>query len=289
MKQTNSFFIYYCDLSGNGRSLIKPADATPLKLTHPGGRIIKKQVVSNAATHGKKFPASGNNSNLVINFSDDDSGSETDSKGRTQTSKIQPKGTTSGNRNPSTLLQTKLKGPRQIDNRAITKKALSTSTFSHAATSKVSNLSFAKEMKSNKNIHTFQRKVSKDTQRPEQIVEPGSNKLQDLRQQIALRESELKLKATQPKKDAVNPKISPARRLSIVSDDGKQLEPNEPAKKRLRISGNDTSQPVIDYRVPASAAAPMKAPDIGKSLLPGETNGKQIICYWVFSLEIYLG
>ncbi|VVB02719.1 unnamed protein product [Arabis nemorensis] len=257
--------------AGNSRSLIKPAGATPSKLTHPGGRIIeKKQAVSVTAIHGKKFPVrSNNNNNLVINFSDDDTGSESDTKGRTQTSEIQAKGTMSGNRNPSTLIQTKLKGPRQIDNRAITKKASSTSTFSQAATSKVSNLSFANAMKSNKNSHTFQRKVSKDTPRPEQKVEPNRNKLQDLKQQIALRESELKLKAAQPKKDAVNPKISPTRRLSVVSDDGKEVELYEPAKKRLRTSGIGTSQPVIDYREPASAAAPMKVPSIGKSLLPG--------------------
>ncbi|XP_023639397.1 uncharacterized protein LOC17889715 isoform X2 [Capsella rubella] len=246
--------------AGNGGYMIKPSgDATPSKLTHPGGRIFeKKQAI--AAIHGKKFPARANDSNLVINFSNDDSGSESDGKGRTQTSKIQPKGTMSGNGKPSTFSQAKLKGPRQT---------LSTSTFSHAATSKFSNLSSAKEMKSVKNIHTFVRTVNKDTRRPEQIVDPNSNKLQDLKQQIALRESELKLKAVQPKKDVVNPKSSPARRVNIIADDTKQLEPNEPAKKRLKISGIDPSQPVIECRVPASAAAPMNAPDIRKSLLPG--------------------
>uniref|UniRef100_A0A1J3IIB0 Putative zinc-finger domain-containing protein n=1 Tax=Noccaea caerulescens TaxID=107243 RepID=A0A1J3IIB0_NOCCA len=253
--------------AGNAGYLTKPVNATPLKLTHPGGRIIeKKQAASIAASHGKKYPVRGNDRNLVINFSaDDDSGSESDSKGRTQISKIQPKGIMSANRNPSTLSQTKLKGTAQIDNRAIPKKASSTSTFNHhAATSKVSNLSFSKEMKSNKNSHTFQRKVIKDTRDPEQIVEPNGNKLLDLRQQIALRESELKLKAAQPKKDdAISTKISPARRSCMVSDDGKQLESNEPAKKRLKISGIDTSQPVIESRVPAaSTVTPMKAPGI---------------------------
>lgn len=272
MKHTPCFF-FHCDLSGNGGSLIKPSDATPSKLTHPGGRIFeKKQAI--AATHGKTFSARGNNSNLVINFSNDNSGSESDGKGPTQTSKIQPKGTMSWNRNPSTFSQTKLKGPRQIDNRAIKKKAFSTSTFSHAATSKVSNLSFAKEMESNKNIDTSERTVSKDTRRPEQIVEPNSNKLQDLKRQIALRESELKLKAAEPKKDAVNSKSSPARRVGIISDDTRQLEPSEPAKKRLKVSGIGTSHPVIDYRVPAFAAAPMNAPEIRKSKLPGESKGK---------------
>ncbi|KFK36849.1 hypothetical protein AALP_AA4G179700 [Arabis alpina] len=261
--------------AGISGSLIKPAGATPAKMTHPGSRIIeKKQAVSVTASHGKKFPVRGNNNNnnnnnLVINFSDDDSGTESDSKRRTQTSKIQPKGTMSGNRNPSTSVQPILKGPRQIDNRAITKKASSTSTFGHAATSKVSNLSFANEMKSSKNNYTFQRKVSKDTQHPEQTAEPNRNKLQNLKQQIALRENELKLKAAQPKKDAVNPKISSTRRLSMVSVDGKQVEPNEPARKRLKISGTDTSQPVIDYREPGSAATPMKAPSISNCLLPG--------------------
>ncbi|CAH2058713.1 unnamed protein product [Thlaspi arvense] len=255
---------------GNGGSLAKPADATPLKRTYPGGRIIEtKQAVSNAAIHGKKFPVRGSNSNLVINFSADDSGSESDSKGPTQTSKIQPKGAMTGNRNPSTLLQTKLQGPRQVGNTAVTKKASFTSTFTHAAASKVSNISLAKEMKSKKNIYTYERKVSKDAPRPEQIVGTNSNKVHDLRQQIARRESELKLKAAQPKKDAVNPKISPTKRLSMVSDDGKQLESNEPAKKRVRISGNDPSQPGIDYRVPASTGASTKAPGISNNLLPG--------------------
>ncbi|KAF8046820.1 hypothetical protein N665_3392s0003 [Sinapis alba] len=252
--------------AGNAGSLIKPVVATtPLKLTHPGGRIVKKPAVSAAPLQGKKLSLRGNDNNLVIDFSDDDSGSESDSKGRKQTSKVQPKGTVPGNRNPST----KLKGPFQIDNRAVTKKAPSTSTFSHAATSKVSSLALPKGIR--KNSHTYERKVSKDTQRPEQIVDPNSNKLQELelRQQIAQRELEQKLKALQTKTDAVNPKTSQTRSLINVSGNGKQLEPNEPAKKRLKVSGNDTSQPVIDNREPASTAAPMKAPGIGKSLLSG--------------------
>ncbi|CAH8376278.1 unnamed protein product [Eruca vesicaria subsp. sativa] len=254
--------------SGNSVSLIKPAVATtPLKLTHPGGRVVKKQAVSTAPLHGKKLPLRGSDNNLVIDFADDDSGSESDSKGRKQAPKIQPKGTVAGNRNPCTVLQTKLKGPFQIDNRAVTKKASSISTFIHAATSKVSNLALPKVIK--KNSHTYERKVGKDTQRPEQIVESNSNKLQDLRQQIAQRELERKLKALQTKKDDVNTKISQTRSLVMVSDNGKQLEPNEPAKKRLKVSGNDTSQPVIDNRVPASTTAPVKAPAIGKSLLSG--------------------
>ncbi|KAL0740166.1 hypothetical protein Bca4012_081679 [Brassica carinata] len=256
--------------AGKAGSLIKPAVATTSsKATHTAGRIVKKPAVSAAPVHGKKLPLRGDDNNLVIDFSDEDSGSESDSKGRKETPKIQPKGTVTGNRNPSTLVQTKLKGPRQIDNRVVTKKAPSTSTFSHAATSKVSNLALPKGIK--KNSHTYERKVSKDTQRPEQIVDPNSNKLQELelRQKIAQRELDQKLKALQTKKDAVNPKVSQTRSLIMVSGNGKQLEPNEPVKKRLKVNGNDTSQPVIDNRVPASTAAPMKAPAIGKSLLSG--------------------
>ncbi|KAF3555043.1 hypothetical protein F2Q69_00017660 [Brassica cretica] len=254
---------------GKAESLI----TTPSKATHPVGRIVKKPAVSTTPTHGKKLPLRGNDNNLVIDFSDDDSGSESESKGRKQTPKIQPKGTMPGNRNPSTLLQTKLKGPFQIDNRAVTKKAPSASTFGHAATSKAPNLVLPKVIK--KNSHTYERKVSKDTPRPEQSVDPNSSKLQDLRQQIAQREQweiERKLKAVQTKKDNVNPKISQTRSLVMVSGNGKQLEPNEPAKKRLKVGGNDTSQPVIDNRVPASTAAPMKVPGIGKSLLSGNAN-----------------
>ena len=271
IKQTNSFFFLFsivCDLSGKAESLI----TTPSKATHPVGRIVKKPAVSTTPIHGKKLPLRGNDNNLVIDFSDDDSGSESESKGRKQTPKIQPKGTVPGNRNPSSVLQTKLKGPFQIDNRGFTKKAPSASTFGHAATSKAPNLVLPKVIK--KNSHTYERKVSKDTPRPEQTVDPNSSKLQDLRQQIAQREQweiERKLKAVQTKKDDVNPKISQTRSLVMVSGNGKQLEPNEPAKKRLKVGGNDTSQPVIDNRVPASTAAPMKAPGIGKSLLSGET------------------
>lgn len=253
---------------------------TPSKATHPVGRIVKKPAVSTTPIHGKKLPLRGNDNNLVIDFSDDDSCSESDSKGRKQTPKIQTKGTVPGNRNPSTLLQTKLKGPFQIDNRGFTKKAPSASTFGHAATSKAPNLALPKVIK--KNSHTYERKVSKDPPRPEQIVDPNSSKLQELelRQRIAQREQweiERKLKAVQTKKDDVIPKISQTRSLVMVSGNGKQLEPNEPAKKRFKVSGDDTSQPVIGSRVPASTATPMKAPGIGKSLLSGETNGKYLL------------
>ncbi|KAG2309350.1 hypothetical protein Bca52824_029098 [Brassica carinata] len=232
--------------AGKAGSLIKPAVATTSsKATHTAGRIVKKPAVSAAPVHGKKLPLRGDDNNLVIDFSDEDSGSESDSKGRKETPKIQPKGTVTGNRNPSTL--------------SSDEEGTSTSTFSHAATSKVSNLALPKGIK--KNSHTYERKVSKDTQRPEQIVDPNSNKLQELelRQKIAQRELDQKLKALQTKKDAVNPKVSQTRSLIMVSGNGKQLEPNEPVKKRLKVNGNDTSQPVIDNRVPASTAAPMKA------------------------------
>ncbi|CAF2296906.1 unnamed protein product [Brassica napus] len=234
--------------------------------------LLKKPAVSAAPLQGKKLPLRGNDNNLVIDFSDDDNGSESETKGRKQVSKIQPKGTMSWTRIPSTLLQTKLKGPFRIDNRAVAKKAPSASTFGHAATSKAPNLALPKVIR--RNSHTYERKVSKDTPRPEQIVDPNSSKLQELelRQRIAQREQweiERKLKAVQTKKDDVKPKISQTRSLVMVSGNGKQIEPNEPAKKRLKVSGNDTSQPVIDSRVPASTAAPMKAPAIGKSLLSG--------------------
>ena len=242
--------------------------------------MLKKPAVSAAPLQGKKLPLRGNDNNLVIDFSDDDNGSESETKGRKQVSKIQPKGTMSWNRIPFTLLQTKLKGPFQIDNRAVAKKAPSASTFGHAAASKAPNLALPKVIR--RNSHTYERKVSKDTPRPEQIVDPNSSKLQELelRQRIAQREQweiERKLKAVQTKKDDVIPKISQTRSLVMVSGNGKQLEPNEPAKKRFKVSGNDTSQPVIDSRVPASTAAPMKAPAIGKSLLSGETNGKYLL------------
>ncbi|XP_010534671.1 PREDICTED: uncharacterized protein LOC104810174 [Tarenaya hassleriana] len=231
----------------------------------------------------KKSVSARDNENLVISFSDDDSGSEFDIKERAIAAKVQPKVvgmSGSGNRPMPSLA--KSKGPNQIDrciNKALVHNVSSCHTFSHAANSKAANPPMAKPLESSKYVSASGKKLSKKEHLSVQVVGLNSYKLQDLRQQIARRESELKLKAAQPNKDAVNQNIDSARRLTVVSADVKQLEPKEPAKKRLKVTGTDSTQPVLNDRVPVSAAIPLEEPCVKTSRLPGSganTSCKQI-------------
>lgn len=66
-----------------------------------------------------------------------------------------------------------------------------------------------------------------------------NNQLQDLRQQIALRESELKLKASQQNNDV-------ARNYQPTSAHVAQLELKEPETKRIKVGGSFTNPPTSD-------------------------------------------
>lgn len=91
----------------------------------------------------------------------------------------------------------------------------------------------------------------------DQGVVSNSSKLQDLRQQIALRENELKLKAAQQYKEivsasTVNLENGAGRKWSPTSADAGSIDPKEPDKKRLKVSAsNFTQNPGAQQEIPS--------------------------------------
>jgi hypothetical protein len=106
-------------------------------------------------------------------------------------------------------------------------------------------------------------------------VDLNSTKVRDLRQQIALRERELKLKAASQKKESpsvsgkdyksTNISIAAARKSNAAFYEVGQLAPKEPDRKRLKVGGSYSKQLNSDgqqkmlattYNLPSKEQAP---------------------------------
>lgn len=109
----------------------------------------------------------------------------------------------------------------------------------------------------------------------------NNSKLQDLRQQIALRESELKLRSVQRSKEVASCRDDNAMTMSLRSDatrkcnainkESVQLEPKEPDKKRAKASGTYMGQPnsVDPEEIFRKSTLPSKEPMIENNSLQG--------------------
>ncbi|GAV76080.1 zf-C3H1 domain-containing protein [Cephalotus follicularis] len=205
----------------------------------------------------------GANNNLVISFSDDDSGSELEND--KQKKAINSKSNTigvDGNRRPRTSFLAKSNNLRQTAtnvNKVMPKKSSLNPTFISSMT-KVNGGVNSRGLGPSPMEQGFRARniysLNKNLASQERGCDPGvgfkNTKLQDLRQQIALRESELKLKAAQQNKEsfpsrgdinAMNLGNDAAIKCKLTSADVGQLEPKEPDKKRLKASGSCSAQP----------------------------------------------
>lgn len=215
------------------------------------------------------LPSSGKNDNLVISFSDDDSGSDTEDHRHKKAFENKSNATrVDGNRRPPASSAVKVKNLQQTArnvSKAIPKKLSPsrtlTTTQNHGGAnswvsrpSSVDERSRVRNFSINKNIGSLER--------GDQGVGLRNSKLQDLRQQIALRESELKLKAAQQNKDLVVD--------SFENDHVGRLDKKEPDKKRLKVSGSYSHRLTTDGRqdIPATKSmVPAKEPRLEKSSL----------------------
>ena len=103
-----------------------------------------------------------------------------------------------------------------------------------------------------RNINTINKNFSGREHGGKQNVHVNTSKLQDLRQQIAIRETELKLKSAQQSKETVSGSCSDqnimnfnnvqARKYRGTSADFVQSNPKEPDKKRLKVSESHSSE-----------------------------------------------
>ncbi|KAE7996818.1 hypothetical protein FH972_001507 [Carpinus fangiana] len=228
----------------------------------PHKNFNKKQVPLKSATRGWRPPLGPNNDNLVIRFSDDDSGS--DSEEQRLVNALETKGNTTvvdGNRRvpvPSLAKSNKLRQTARNENKVMPKK-LSLSRMSTTPTTTIQGVnsrgagpSLIDQGSRGRHFTTLNKHLGSRERGSDQNVGLNNTKLQDLRQQIALRESELKHKSAQQNKEsssvscrdynAMNQNNDAARKLNAAAD-SVQLEPKEPDKKRLKVSGSLSAQP----------------------------------------------
>ena len=267
------FFFFPCiDIYFTGKSVSANNPATSIDIqartsvqprNHKG--FEKNRVPFKSGSSGWFVPP-GSNNNLVISFSDNDSGSDSEECRQENGSALQTKGdavTVDGNKRPTAPSVRKsemLERTIGTETKAVPKKVpLSRKVIQWTKTkgfnsrnagpllieqgSRVGNFGAL-----NKNLAKREREVS-------QGVFLNNSKLQDLRQQIAIRESELKLKSAQQNKEIVsqqsketvsgsckdnnlmNLNNGTTRKSRSTSTDIQQSEPKDPNGKRLKVSG----------------------------------------------------
>ncbi|OMO96934.1 siRNA-mediated silencing protein NRDE-2 [Corchorus olitorius] len=198
---------------------------------------------------------SGGSNNLVIRFSDDDSGS--DSEGCTQQKTIEHKssssrdGTQSQRPLPSSAPKLLGQTPRNIT-RVPPKKPLSRTFISSmtkingGANSRVAGPSSIHQESRVRYFNPRNKGLANQDLVHKQGVGLNNSKLQDLRQQIAQRESELKLRVARLSKETVS-----ASTMNLDNGAGRKLiptpeyagltDPKEPDKKRFKVTESNSA------------------------------------------------
>ncbi|KAM7270403.1 hypothetical protein ACFE04_029617 [Oxalis oulophora] len=216
------------------------------------------QLPMKPATLGRFVPPTSDN-NLVIRFSDDDSGSDIDDNREKKALNSKPRVTSMDNkRKPLTSAAEKLnlgQNPNVIPKKAaMARTFVSPSTKFHGVNSKVTG-----PIPQQSHVRNF-KIVKENSVSPDpgcgQGVGQRQSKLQDLRQQIALRESELKLKAAQLNKESVsvlckddiiiNPTNDAARKFKSTDSPIGEMELRQPNPKRLKVSESGSLQMTCD-------------------------------------------
>ncbi|XP_044512472.1 uncharacterized protein LOC123230349 isoform X2 [Mangifera indica] len=229
------------------------------------------------------FPTSGSNNNLVISFSDGDSGSESDDYQQEKTAATITNTTGLDSYGQPTTLA--LMKPNKIHqnaknvNKIIPK--LSSNHIYVSSETKIHGGASSRAAERRSQVRKF-RNPNKNLGNQEHGLELGvglkNSKLEDLRQQIALRENELKLKASQQNKDlaivqcrdyhAMNIGNEAGRKHQSPSADVGQLKRKEPDKKRLKVNGSYSHNMTSDSRQEIPAAiliTPVEEPTLENS------------------------
>lgn len=215
---------------------------------------VEKNQLPVKSTNRSWYAPSGGSNNLVIRFSDDDSGSDSEECSRQKPVENKSNSIRDGTQRPLTSSAPKLNKLGQTSTnttRAIPKKPLS-HTFISSMTKingganprvAVSSVDQGSQVRS---FNPHNKNLACQDLLSEQGVVSNNSKLQDLRQQIALRESELKLKAAQQHKEIVltstmNLDNSGGRKWIATSAYG-SVDPKEPDKKRLKLGDSNFTQ-----------------------------------------------
>ncbi|MBA0781490.1 hypothetical protein Gotri_002414, partial [Gossypium trilobum] len=246
------------NLAGNAIAGNNIAGAVDVLSQQPIPPMSQKNVEKNQlpvkSTNRSWYAPSGGSNNLVICFSDDDSGSDSEECSRQKPVENKSNSIRDGTQRPLTSSAPKLNKLGQTSTnttRAIPKKPLSR-TFISSMTKingganpriAVSSVDQGSQIRS---FNPRNKSLACQDLLSEQGVVSNNSKLQDLRQQIALRESELKLKAAQQHKEIVltstmNIDNSGGRKWIATSAYG-SVDPKEPDKKRLKLGDSNFTQ-----------------------------------------------
>ncbi|KAM5556297.1 hypothetical protein ABKV19_023939 [Rosa sericea] len=272
---------------GNQGKAVSPASSADIQCQ------ISKQPTSQKSNDANRVPLkpatpgwrpprahSGPNNNLVISFSDDDSQSDSEEKERGKVKALQTKsnmarGNANGRPPISSLAKpNKLGQPARNVNKVMPKKLSMNRTF-------ITSMANIRGVNSRDSVPSSVEQGSRagnfNSMNKNIVNRERGYELQDLRQQIALKEtelklkeSELKLKSAQRTKESVTCKDENAKGLhrdgagkySTGYSDGMQIEPKEPDKKRIKVSGAFSTQ--------LTALSPQELP-VAKPLLPSKT------------------
>ncbi|XP_039051686.1 uncharacterized protein LOC120193179 isoform X2 [Hibiscus syriacus] len=253
------------NLSGNaiaGNNIASAADALSQQPIPPmNQKNVEKNPLLVKSTNRSWYAPSGVGNNLVIRFSDDDSGSDLEECSRQKPVENKSNSTWDGSQRPLTLSAQKINNLGQTSRnitRVIPKKPLSrTFTSSMTKTNGGANskvlVSSVDQGSQVRYFNSRNKNVACQDLMPEQGVVSNSSKLQDLRQQIALRESELKLKAQHKETATMNLENSGGRKWIATSVYAGSIDPKEPQKKRLKAGdsnftqSNSGAQPEVRY------------------------------------------
>uniref|UniRef100_A0A2P2M7X2 Uncharacterized protein MANES_07G113300 n=1 Tax=Rhizophora mucronata TaxID=61149 RepID=A0A2P2M7X2_RHIMU len=232
-----------------------------------GKSFEKSRLPSKYTNRGWHAPSGGNN-NLVISFSDNDSASESEDNRQEMASGVK-RNTANGygkQRLPSlsSSKTSNLHKNARIVNKVTPKKlslnrkfVSSISGSNRVAHSKGSGPSLIEQGPQIRNVYTINKTTASHPRGSDQGTGLDSTKLQDLRQQIALREQELKIRAAQQTRESVSVSARDHGAVNLCRDASKKSvlmavdaavpNPREPEKKRLKVSGSYSTQLNLDY------------------------------------------
>ncbi|XP_022765189.1 uncharacterized protein LOC111310225 isoform X2 [Durio zibethinus] len=242
------------NLAGNtisGNNLASAVDILSQQPIPPKSqKNIEKNRLAVKSTNRSWYAPSGGNNNLVIRFSDDDSGSDSEECSQQKTVENKSNSTRDGTQRPLTSFAPKMNKLGQTSRnitRVIPKKPLSRTFISSmtkingGTNSRVAGPSTVDQGSQVRYFNPRNKNSASHDLVSEQGVASNNSKLQDLRQQIALRESELKLKAAQQHKETVlastmNLDNGAGKKWIATLVDAGSIDPKEPDKKRLKVS-----------------------------------------------------
>ncbi|KAK5835455.1 Golgi to ER traffic 4 [Gossypium arboreum] len=215
--------------------------------------VEKNQLPVKSTNRSWYAPSRGSN-NLVIRFSDDDSGSDSEECSRQKPVENKSNSIRDGTQRPLTssapklnkLGQTSTNTARAIPKKPLSRKFISSMTKINGGANPRVAVSSVDQGSQIRSFNPRNKSLACHDLFSEQGVVSNNSKLQDLRQQIALRESELKLKAAQQHKEIVltstmNLDNSGGRKWIATSAYG-SVDPKEPDKKRLKLGDSNFAQ-----------------------------------------------